>query len=228
MQQINPLLTDEEKANLKRLETTNGILTGITDPDKLIGSLVLLPDSITEIDMLAFADCTGLKRISIPNSVKVIGDSAFFNCTGLARIGIPNSITEIGKCAFSFCNSLTRVTIPAGVTIIDQEVFSACTSLTSVTIPHTVTVIGSAAFTCCFNLPAIVIAIFPFAFSTCRNLKTVIIESTVIKDIDETAFENVHADIHFTVKTDAVKAMLKKNTAIRDEQITVEPNANSL
>ena len=148
MQQINPLLTDEEKANLKLLETTNGILTGITDPDKLIGSLVL-PDSITEIDMLAFADCTGLKSMSIPNSVKVIGDSAFFNCTGLARIGIPNSVTEIGKFAFAFCNGLTHVTIPAGVTIIDQEVFSACTSLTSVTIPRTVTVIGSAAFTCC-------------------------------------------------------------------------------
>ena len=151
----------------------------------------------------------------------------------IGSLVIPNGITEIGKLAFSFCSGLTRITIPAGVTMIDQETFSACTSLTSVTLPRTVTVIGSAAFTCCFNLPAIVIPdsvieICPFAFSTCRNLKTVIIESTVIKDIDETAFENVHADIHFTVKTDAVKAMLKKNTAIRDEQITVEPNANSL
>ena len=114
--------------------------------------------------------------------------------------------------------------------MIDMEAFSACTSLTSVTISHTVTVIGSAAFTCCFNLPAIVIPdsvieICPFAFSNCRNLKTVIIESTIIKDIDETAFENVHTDIHFTVKNDAVKAMLKKNTAIRDEQITVAPNS---
>ena len=147
----------------------------------------------------------------------------------IGSLAVPNGTTEIGKFAFSFCSGLTCVTIPAGVTLIDREAFSACTSLTSVTIPRTVTVIGSAAFTCCFNLPAIVIPdsvieICPFAFSTCRNLKTVIIESTVIKDIDETAFENVHADIHFTVKTDAVKAMLKKNTTIRDEQITVAPN----
>ena len=44
----------------------------------------------------------------------------------------------------------------------------------------------------------------------------------IIKTIN--AFENVHDDIHFTVKTDAVKAMLKKNAAIRDEQITVVPS----
>ena len=50
----------------------------------------------------------------------------------------------------------------------------------------------------------------------------------IIKTIKDTAFENVHTDVHFTVKTDAVKAMLKKNRTIRDEQITVEPNANSL
>ena len=46
----------------------------------------------------------------------------------------------------------------------------------------------------------------------------------IIKTIKDNAFENVHANIHFTVKTDAVKAMLKKNIAIRDEQITIEPN----
>ena len=168
--------------------------------------------------------------------LEIAGDMVMGSTDPRKLIGslvIPTGITEIGKLAFELCSGLTRVTIPAGVTLIDQETFSACTSLTSVTLPRTVTVIGSAAFTCCFNLPAIVIPdsvieICPFAFSTCRNLKTVIIESTAIKDIDETAFENVHADIHFTVKTDAVKAMLKKNAAIRDDQITVEPNANSL
>lgn len=35
---------------------------------------------------------------------------------------------------------------------------------------------------------------------------------------------NLTSYIHFTVKTDAVKAMLKKNIAIRDEQITVVPS----
>ena len=45
----------------------------------------------------------------------------------------------------------------------------------------------------------------------------------IIKTIKDTAFENVHTDVHFTVKTDAVKALLKKNIAIRNEQSTVAP-----
>lgn len=45
----------------------------------------------------------------------------------------------------------------------------------------------------------------------------------IIKTIKDNVFENVHADIHFTVKTDTVKAMLKKNIVIRDEQSTVAP-----
>ena len=104
MQQINPLLTDEEKANLKLLETTDGILTEITDPDKLIGSLVL-PDGITKIDKFAFSDCSGLTNIVIPNSVKVIADYAFSDCRSLTSINIPGSVTRIGNCAFSLRTS---------------------------------------------------------------------------------------------------------------------------
>ena len=50
----------------------------------------------------------------------------------------------------------------------------------------------------------------------------------IIKTIKDTAFENVHTDVHFTVKTDAVKAMLKKNIAIRNGQSTVAPPPQSL
>ncbi|MFC1239133.1 hypothetical protein ACFGOO_06815 [Treponema vincentii] len=46
----------------------------------------------------------------------------------------------------------------------------------------------------------------------------------IIKTIKDNVFENVYTDIHFTVKIDAAKAMLKKNRMIRDEQITVAPS----
>ena len=44
------LLTDEEKTNVNILKITHGIVPGLTDPHKLLGTLVL-PDGITEIDI---------------------------------------------------------------------------------------------------------------------------------------------------------------------------------
>lgn len=122
------------------------------------------------------------------------------------HIVIPDSVTEIGAYAFSGCSGLTNVTISDNVTVISESTFSGCSGLTSIIIPESVTEINM------------------LVFDRCRKLKTVVIKSTVIKDIDKTAFKNVHANIHFTVKTDAVKALLKKNPMIRDEQITVEQN----
>ena len=137
MEYLNELpFTAEEKANLKLLKIADGIVTGVTDHRKLLGTLVL-PDGITEIGMFTFIGCSDLKSIIIPESV-----------------------TEINM----------------------------------------------------------------LVFDRCRKLKTVVIKSTVIKDIHKTAFKNVHTNIHFTVKTDAVKALLKKSPTIRDEQITVDPN----
>ena len=96
--------------------------------------------------------------------------------------------------------------MPDGITEIGMFTFIGCSDLKSIIIPESVTEINM------------------LVFDRCRKLKTVVIKSTVIKDIHKTAFKNVHANIHFTVKTDAVKALLKKNPMIRDEQITVEQN----
>ena len=108
MKQTAIPLTDEEKANMQLLEITGGILTGVTDPDKLIGSLVL-PDGITKIDKFAFSDCSGLTNIVIPNSVKVIADYAFSCCTGLTSIVIPDSVTKIGNNVFSDCSYSLKI-----------------------------------------------------------------------------------------------------------------------
>ena len=204
MKQTPIPLTDEEKANMQLLKITDGMVIGVTDPDKLIGSLVL-PEGITEIGMFTFIGCSGLKSIIIPDSVTKIETGAFIGCSGLTNIFIPDSVTEIADEVFYFCG-LIHIVIPDTVTKIGKDAFSDCSSLTSVIIPHSVAEIGDE------------------AFSGCTNLKTVIIESTIIKHIGVNTFANVHTYVHFTVKTDAVKAMLKKNSTIRDEQIKVEPN----
>jgi len=68
----------------------------------------------------AFADCAGLRRITIPADVTYIGDDAFSGCTSLICITIPNSVTSIGNDAFFGCTSLTSITIPASVSVIGE------------------------------------------------------------------------------------------------------------
>ena len=68
---------------------------------------IIIPDSITTIDSLAFSGCSSLTSITIPSSVTRIGDDAFNACFSLESIVIPDSVTSIGQQAFSFCSSLT-------------------------------------------------------------------------------------------------------------------------
>ncbi len=64
---------------------------------------VIIPDTVTEICMKAFRNCTELTFVEIPNSVTTIGDCAFYGCTKLASVEIPDSVTTIGGSAFYDC-----------------------------------------------------------------------------------------------------------------------------
>ena len=51
-----------------------------------------------------------MTNIVLPNTIKNINVSAFNNCTALTTIHIPNSITNIEKC-FVGCNALGKIEI---------------------------------------------------------------------------------------------------------------------
>jgi hypothetical protein len=76
-------------------------------------SAVIIPNSVTSIDNLAFAYCDGLTSVTIPNSVTVIGNDAFYYCIGLTSLIIGNSVETIGNGAFRGCSGLTSVTCNA-------------------------------------------------------------------------------------------------------------------
>ena len=51
-----------------------------------------MPESLTFIGGLAFANCMSLASITIPDSVTFLGHLAFQNCESLATITVPESL----------------------------------------------------------------------------------------------------------------------------------------
>ena len=64
---------------------------------------------VTEIWGFAFADYSGLTKVTIPKSVSSIGQAAFAGCNSLTEVTIPKSVTSIGWSAFIECDALTTV-----------------------------------------------------------------------------------------------------------------------
>lgn len=75
---------------------------------------VKIPDSVKEIDRLAFAGCLELKSVSFGNGLETIGQSAFNGCSSLEEAALPDSLQELGSSAFAFCG-LKRVSLPDNV-----------------------------------------------------------------------------------------------------------------
>lgn len=84
---------------------------------------VAIPNSVTAIGRLAFAECSSLLSLTIPSNVVTIGQGAFFGCSSLSHVSIPNSVTSIGSSAFNNCSNLMSVVIPGSVKSAGSHLF---------------------------------------------------------------------------------------------------------
>ena len=139
---------------------------------------VIIPDSVSSIGRLAFADCKHLSEILIPRGVRAMGWRAFHGCVSLESVIIENGITAIGSSAFEDCTRLSSVTIPYSVKEIGADAFKNCTSLASAIIDDGVTHIGWQAFFGCISLESVTIGsgvtfVNYEAFKNCTRLRAV-------------------------------------------------------
>ncbi|MBE5962601.1 MAG: hypothetical protein E7256_14695 [Lachnospiraceae bacterium] len=171
----------------------NSNITSVTIPETVssIGSSafyncdkleeIRIPDSVTEISMYAFEQCSNLKKVTLPNQLEIIEEGVFFECTSLEEISIPDTVKEIGDSAFNLCSNLKKVTLPSQLEIIDWGAFYDCTSLKEITIPDSVKEIGECAFYNCTSLtkvklPKNLTIIKDWAFASTPALNEVIYE----------------------------------------------------
>lgn len=110
-----------------------------------IAESIILPETITHIDRMAFYCCSNLKTMIIPEGIKIIDEATFQGCEQLKEIIIPDTAKVISNYAFSECSSLKTVKLPdSGKALI--EAFGYSDSLESIDIPNTFFFID----VCCF------------------------------------------------------------------------------
>ena len=69
---------------------------------------VMIPDSVTRINIGAFSGCINLANITLSKKIEKIGENAFYNCDSLQSVEIP-------KCLNDFYARYDSIDIPNGV-----------------------------------------------------------------------------------------------------------------
>ena len=181
-------------------ETSGNILTGLTQYGKTLHNIEI-PEKIDNekilyLDTNSFLNCTTLKTIIIPNTINEIGLGAFAGCSNLQEITIPfigdteasnntfgyifgsqkfigTSETIQNKVSYYIPNTLREITL--NNIIIKPYAFANCANISVINILGNYTSIGNNAFYNCSNLQTLQLSeniekIGGEAFSNCINL----------------------------------------------------------
>lgn len=95
---------------------------------------VVIPNSVTTIGSMAFADCSSMTSVTLSDAITVIDEKTFAGCSSLESITIPNGVTTIGYNAFANCYGLASVTLPTTVTSLAYYAFENCYHISSLSL----------------------------------------------------------------------------------------------
>ena len=128
---------------------------------------VKIPDTVVNIGITAFADCTALVSVDFPKNLVTLDDYTFANCPKLTRIELPKGFIGTGTSTFTGCTGLTEVVFHDGLKYIGASTFSSnttlnwyglsgsflpCINLAEIVLPESVTNVGTHAFSGCMGL----------------------------------------------------------------------------
>lgn len=154
---------------------------------------ISLPNSLKKLGEGCFEWCTSLDHIVIPQNITQISDNVFYNCLSLKDIKLHDNITSIGADAFCRCESLSEIKLPSRLTELNNFVFYGCENLKHIIIPEEVISLGSHCFASTgienIIIPEKILSIGEKCFSSCKQLKSIKLPST-LKRIEAGTFLN--------------------------------------
>lgn len=124
---------------------------------------IIIPNGVTTLGELCFAECSNLRSLRIPNSVTSMGPALMFNCSSLSSftfqdryVGPLSTKPYYGFGFFEGCRSLLRIELPEGTTIVDGDCFENCTNLRSIIFPASVRRISDYFIKNCVSLESLI------------------------------------------------------------------------
>ena len=158
-----------------------------------------LDKDLTVLGVQMFMYCSNLQNINIPQGVTTIPTGFLYSCSKITSITLPNGITKIDSTAF-LGTSFTSINLPSGLLEIGANAF-ASTDLERVVIPASVSFIDDKAFSGASMLKEVVILsknieIGLEAFTSCRELRTVYINSAALVNSITTDTQDTHKLIY--------------------------------
>lgn len=162
---------------------------------------IIIPETVTEIGVHAFSNCSELKSVVLPEGLVSIRNYAFYNCGQIRELSIPETVMDIGAGVFENCVMLSSVYIPAALQSANlsyhvsshrgEGIFNGCTRLKHVTFGDGITYIPEGLFAGCgieeIVLPDSVTGIGAYAFSGCEALTSVSLPANLTA-VEESGF----------------------------------------
>ena len=201
---FNDSTVNSYKLKFTVIEGTNGCSVKISRPATELTALeiptkVTIQNSdyyVTEIDSVAFRNCTKFSSVSLPDSLKMIRGRAFYNCSGLTGdLIIPDNVTYIGEYAFYGCYNIKgSLKLSEKLVTIGRYAFSRNSANNtnmgfsgSLVIPNNVKTIGHYAFNYCtnfrgsLNMSESLTSIGDYAFYYCEGFNKTKNQTSYIK-----------------------------------------------
>lgn len=145
---------------------------------------LVIEEGVSRVGNYIFTFINGTTNIKFPKTLTIIGDYAFFG-VGEGKLVLPKTITNIGTYAFAY-NNFDEIEFEKGFNAtLSKFVFHGSSNITKIVIQKGMT-LGEGMFSTCNKLQEVVLpegltTISNSFVSSCENLKTIKIPSTVTK-----------------------------------------------
>lgn len=208
---------------------------------------VILPSTVKEIGMRAFADCTGLSEINIQN-INKFGEVCFegtaiqevvfsdevqeipvgcFAYGSIKSVQLGKNVTTIASSAFYNCQSLKEIQLSDCLFSIGSKAFYNTTALTSIMFPDGLLEIGGQAFynsgLTSVSIPGSVETVEAGTFSNCYDLSSIVFNDGIKKIGGSIFLESAVKKVHIPASVETIETFAFAN-AFGLTEITVDEN----